>query len=343
MRDPAFPQLLSVVERRYEATDIVSLRLAPEGGGALAAAIPGQAISLRLADTKQPRPCTYSLSRSPSAPTYRISIKRPKPSAAFSCGMLGHDGWTIGTRLEASLPFGNLTLGDPPPPIVALIAAGIGITPFMSILHDLAERATPTGRVILRYMVRDEAAHPFRLELAAIRPRLPGLDVRTWYSRSTTGRLTREGLLGSLPNSSALDAVLLCGPPGFVADARAWVMGAGVPEARIRDEAFGGNPKFPGAFDPTPTRQIRPPLVTFARSGVVAPWDEKGGPTTILELGEEQGLRLPSRCRSGMCGACAVPLVVGTVAYPSAPQCRPKAGEILTCCSTPTSDLTIDV
>jgi len=62
---------------------------------------------------------------------------------------------------------------------------------------------------------------------------------------------------------------------------------------------------------------------------------------TTLEYLESQGLKVNYHCRDGTCGACRCQLNQGSVAYTTEPLAYIREGEILTCCTTPTSDIDI--
>jgi len=72
--------------------------------------------------------------------------------------------------------------------------------------------------------------------------------------------------------------------------------------------------------------------------------DEKypsGSARTTLEYLESQGLKVNYHCRDGTCGACRCKLNFGSVTYILEPLAYIREGEILTCCSRPTSDIDI--
>ena len=84
---PAWPGFrpLAVTAIERESDTVVSVHLADPDGAAVPAALPGQFLTLRLhADPSgQPLLRSYSLSGSPGADTYRISVKR-EPHGAGS-------------------------------------------------------------------------------------------------------------------------------------------------------------------------------------------------------------------------------------------------------------------
>jgi len=62
---------------------------------------------------------------------------------------------------------------------------------------------------------------------------------------------------------------------------------------------------------------------------------------TTLEYLESQGLKVNYHCRDGTCGACRCKLNKGDVIYITDPLAYIRDGEILTCCTRPTSDINI--
>lgn len=73
--------------------------------------------------------------------------------------------------------------------------------------------------------------------------------------------------------------------------------------------------------------------VTFAGSNLNATWDSSRG--TLLELAEALGLTPKNGCRSGMCGVCAVRIVLGEVEYLRPTLADPEPGTALICKAVP--------
>jgi ferredoxin len=81
--------------------------------------------------------------------------------------------------------------------------------------------------------------------------------------------------------------------------------------------------------------------VVFERSGLSVSWDP--GVDNILELAEAHGLRPDYSCRSGICHTCMCKLIAGEVTYVVEPAELPDPGYVLICCSTPKTDVVVDV
>ena len=64
---------------------------------------------------------------------------------------------------------------------------------------------------------------------------------------------------------------------------------------------------------------------------------------TLLVQLEREGMTIESHCRSGLCGVCRCKLVKGKVSYQEDPIAFRKDGEVLACCATATSDVTVEI
>ena len=99
------------------------------------------------------------------------------------------------------------------------------------------------------------------------------------------------------------------------------------------------------AGDPRPHQPPGPtgtgPLVTFARSGISAPFG--GGVSSVLELAD--ACDVPSRwsCRTGVCHTCVTPLLSGDISYTPEPLEPPADGQVLICCAQPDTDIVVDM
>jgi len=237
---------LRLIEKRPESDDVTSFTLASRDGGPLPAFAAGQHLPIELAIPGQAAPVlrTYSLSGSPAAPHYRISVKR-EPRGLASRHL--HDELSVGQFIAAAAPQGSFTLDESSKRPVVLVSAGVGLTPLVSMLHALV--AAETRRPIwFVHGARDGAHHPLRREVQHLVSSSPTAQLHVAYSRPRPddvmvrdydgpGRVNGALLEKLLPG---LDAdFYMCGPRGFMAAIHAHLEARGVPAGRIRSESFG--------------------------------------------------------------------------------------------------------
>lgn len=330
---------LRVTDVHAETPDVTSLRLAPTDGSRLPPARPGQFLTLRVPGLGS-AVRSYSLSSAPGAETYRISVKH-EPHGLAS----GHltTAARAGMLVEAAAPRGDFVLDDGDAPVL-LLSAGIGVTPVLAMLYELAARNGPR-EVWWIHTARSPREQPLAGEAHALLTGLPHAHEHVFYSAA--GRLT-EDRLAALGLPADADAYL-CGPALFMTDMRAALVAVGLAPDRIRTELFGALPAInPGVVGrPRPAPHLPPgapgtgPLVTFARSGISVPFN--AGLGSVLDLAE--ACDVPSRwsCRSGVCHTCSTGLLSGTVTYSPAPLDPPPDGQVLLCCARPDSDVVLDM
>jgi ferredoxin-NADP reductase len=139
-----------------------------------------------------------------------------------------------GTRVWAEGPYGAFTAHRSRRHHVLLLAGGIGITP----IRALFETIRPKGRLrlIYRVMSHDDAVLLDELQQIAAH-RGARVDVIAGDHRTSPDALSPARLTALVPKLRHHD-VYLCGPPAFVAAARASLLGAGVVPGAIHTEEF---------------------------------------------------------------------------------------------------------
>lgn len=76
---------------------------------------------------------------------------------------------------------------------------------------------------------------------------------------------------------------------------------------------------------------------------IEAEFEFKQADSTLLNSLQKNSVNVLYHCREGFCGACRCKLKSGSVSYLNEPLAYVRDGEILTCCSTPDSDIEIEV
>jgi ferredoxin-NADP reductase/MOSC domain-containing protein YiiM len=352
---PAWPgfRKLRVARVVREDGQVSSIYLVAADGTALPAARPGQYLTLRISGAGQPAPVrSYSLSSASDGGTYRISVKQEPHGVASS--YLNHDVQP-GVVLDVAAPRGDFVLDEDAGPVL-LISAGIGVTPVLSMLHQLA--AAPSQRDIWwLYGARGPREHPFAAEARALLATLPHAREHVFYSAATpaelsaahaaSGRLTKEALAGlAIPPSAS---AYVCGPASFMTDMRDALTAVGVDQAAIHTELFGSLPPVrPGITRQASKPPHLPPgppgsgpLVTFARSGISTPFGEQW--RSVLDLADACDVPTRWSCRTGVCHTCVTPLLSGDISYAPDPLELPADGQVLICCARPATEIVLDM
>ncbi len=354
---PAWPGFrpLQVSQIERESGSVLSLVLVPADKHPLAAALPGQFVVLRLRPKPDAPPLlrNYSLSDTPGADHYRVSVKQEVNGAAST---YVHHQVHVGDVLDVSAPRGNFTFRPGNSPVV-LLSAGVGATPVLAMLHALAAEASQR-EVWWLFGARNSDEHPFAQESRRLLQRLPNSRSHILYSRP--GPQDRPGLDFDAPGHLSV-AVLeelgvpreadfyLCGPSAFLQDLTTGLAAWGVTTDHVHTELFGPTPSStPGVVDAPrrpphlPARATGTgPQVSFARSGLVVHWDPAF--QNLLELAEACDVPVRWSCRTGVCHTCESGLVAGTVAYQPEPLERPAEGTLLICCSQPRDEVILDL
>jgi ferredoxin-NADP reductase/MOSC domain-containing protein YiiM len=343
-RDPARLRL---------ALQVPALSPGWQHGSRLPAARAGQYLTLRVTGAGEPAPVrSYSLSSAPGTDAYRITVKDEPHGAASSylCRRL-----RPGTILDGGAPRGDFVLGAGQGPVL-LISAGIGVTPVLAMLHELAAARTERD-IWWIHGARGSHEHPLAAEADALLASLPHAHQCVFYSaaapperhraHAAAGRLAKDRLAGlDLPVSAS---AYVCGPASFMADMQDALAATGIDPARIRTELFGAMPPInPGLTGQAPRPPRLPagppgtgPLVTFARSGISVPFP--ASQRSVLDLADACDVPTRWSCRSGVCHTCATPLLAGDIAYSPVPLEPPPDGEALICCAQPGTDIVLDM
>lgn len=227
-----------IARKDVESEEITSFYLQPVDGDALLDFQPGQYIGLRLELDGEEVRRTYSLSDAPNGREYRISVKR---EAEGKVSNHLHDQVQVGDELDLFPPAGDFVLRDGGKPL-ALITAGVGITPALAML----KQALGSGRdVHFIHCARHGGVHAFRDWVEAQSEAHPQLVHHFCYSEPreedeahAEGFLSRDLLAEWLPADRDLDAYFL-GPKPFMAQVKRHLRELGVPERQSHYEFFG--------------------------------------------------------------------------------------------------------
>ena len=357
---------LRVGEIIQETPDVKTFRLVAEDGGPPPFEYrPGQFLNIQLTIDGKRVNRSYTLASSPSrGHCYELTIKR-EPLGLASAYM--HDRVEVGDMLKVSGPAGKFIFTGDAAGSVLLIAGGVGITPVMSILRYLTDRAW-SGDIYFLIVAKTEEDLIFRDEIRGLKQQFPRLHLCETLTRSDEstlwtgerGRLSEELLARFVPHLQQTP-VYLCGPNDMMDATRQSLKQLGVPDSLVHTEAFAGKKASAGstampaeeaplppaispppAIDTTSTGASRLHTIRFIRSNIPSEIDSD---TTLLEAAEAASIALPYECRSGICGQCKTRVIGGTVLMDCEDALSPAdkiAGLVLACQARLLTPATVD-
>jgi len=210
---------------------------------------PGQYISVELPGVDDPRgpmrPFTLSSSPTERGSLHITSKMTGTPFKEALC-RLAERGGKPGGELKLRGPMGGFTL-EPARPAV-MIAGGIGITPFRSMIRYLNDQDRDPP-VVLVYSNDTPGNIVFREELDSLAGIADWLKVIHTITRPEDSKepwsghtgYVDAGLLETAAGGLEQPLFYVCGPPGMVAAvSEALTHGLGIPDYDLRSETFTG-------------------------------------------------------------------------------------------------------
>ena len=234
-----------LIEKIRESDEVTSFVFEARDSGPLPPFEAGQhlPIELEVPGLAAPVRRTYSLSGAPDHTRYRISVKRELQGLA---SRHLHDRVEPGAILDTRRPAGDFVMSCNKCS-VALVSAGVGVTPMLSMLHALA--AEDDDRAVwFVHGARDGNHHPLAGEIRELAAKRAGINVHIAYSQprpgdevgrdyDSEGRVNGALLAGVIDDADA--HYYICGPTRFMAEVQTDLERRGVPSEHIHTESFG--------------------------------------------------------------------------------------------------------
>lgn len=303
---------LVVREIIRETPSVVSLRLEDPEGMPLPPWEPGAHLDVQLI-TRHER--QYSLCGDPAdRHGYRIAVLNEPRSRGGSHYI--HNFLRVGARVYARPPRNLFPLADAP--AYLLLAAGIGITPILSMAKHLAT-AGADWRLVYAVRTADDAA--FAAELSALGDRV------LVHASAEGGRLDLSALLETMHPGTDVYA---CGPSGFT-DALLELR-ALLPEgSQLHTERFEPKPR-----EYLPNEKF---TVVAARSNTTV---EVPADRTMLHAMQGAGIDVQGSCLRGVCGSCALQVLDGAPEHRDSLNVDDGSMTIYPCVSRARETLVVD-
>jgi ferredoxin-NADP reductase len=211
--------------------------------GAVFDFIPGQFITLELPYADKILRRSYSLACAPD------SNARLELAAAYVEGGTASEllfKLQPGQAVAATGPFGRLVLPDDTQARYILVATGTGVTPYLSMLPELAKRMEADNtQVVLLQGVRTPAELLYGERFLTFASQQPSFRYLACYSRSPDHKPQAHERLHRLQqgfSELALqpehDVVYLCGNPNMIDEAFAYLSAQGFASKQIKREKY---------------------------------------------------------------------------------------------------------
>lgn len=317
---------------------------------------PGQFVTLELEIDGEQVMRSYTISSSPSVPySFSITVKRV-PGGRVSNWL--HDNLKEMDELAVHGPVGNFNCIDYPSEKVLFLSGGVGITPLMSMARWFFDTNADVDMVFV-HSARTPNDIVFQRELEHICSRIANFNLSVICERVEIGQAW-NGYRGFLDESKlnmiAPDfmnrRIFCCGPTPYMRAIRKLLVENGFDMSFYHEESFGATPE-PVAQEAIEQAEIAVReaeeikdadtfTLKFTESGMsvqVTPGE------TVHAAASRLGLNIPKACGVGICGTCKVMKKSGEVDIQhngGITEEDLEEGYILTCCSTPLSDLTLE-
>lgn len=187
--------------------------------------IPGQFITLHISTPEKILRRSYSIANRSHEPSNKIEFAASYVPEGTASDLLF--SMQPGDKVSATGPFGRLTLRDEQPSRYIFVATGTGITPYRTMLSELAYRfkQRPCFKVVLLFGVRKPEDLLYRDEFTTFAEKNTWFEFRAYYSRiKLEQRLAYEyegrvlNAFNEIEPNFKQDVVYLCGNPNMVDD-----------------------------------------------------------------------------------------------------------------------------
>jgi ferredoxin-NADP reductase len=222
-----------VVDKKQETPTITTLLLTLDNGTVPPYA-PGQYITIYFYDSSTQNGKPYSISSAPYEKTLAVTIRAVGEFSNRLCSM------KYGDTFFASLPQGFLTTKQADANLY-IIAAGMGITPFRSMILNVVHHALPR-QIFLFYSIRMSKEALFSKELAILAKKYKGLHIKKYVTREWAfslkniyRKIKTDDILRTVQTNAPAE-FLICGSVSFVCDQRYGLLRAGILDEQIQTE-----------------------------------------------------------------------------------------------------------
>ena len=264
----------------------------------------GQYLTLKTTINHQEIIRSYSICSAPKSGDLKIAIKAI-PNGVFSNYAVKN--LKVGDILEVSPPTGRFTVDDSSSKNHLFgIAAGSGITPILSIIHDTLE-SNPSSKFILLYGNKSKSETMFMNEVNQLEQSYTN---RFYCYKTFSQENNSDSEFGRIDSSFInycikkhqeikIDKFLICGPEQMTIDSIEFLKSQGYNESNILFELFYSNSNQEIEQDLDQGEITARITCDFEDFEIVVPKD-----MTILDAALDNNIDVPYSCQGGVCSSC---------------------------------------
>jgi len=224
---------VSHIERPSDGTAILHLKLDGEGGIEY---LPGQYARLHVPGTDQRR--SYSFANAPGSATLQFLV-RLLPQGVMTDYV--RERCQVGDVIDFEAPLGTFYLRHIDRPLV-MVAGGTGLSAFLGMLDQIAERGGCGQPVHLYYGVRGAADLCELARIDSYAHRIPGFTFVPVLSEPGPQWQGKRGFIAEHLEAAGLGEqpfdMYVCGPPPMVESIKTWLAAQVLGDARLYFEKF---------------------------------------------------------------------------------------------------------
>ncbi|MBA6292944.1 hybrid-cluster NAD(P)-dependent oxidoreductase [Colwellia sp. MB3u-70] len=315
---------------------------------------PGQFVTLELEIDGMQVLRSYTISSSPSVPySFSITVKR-MPGGKVSNWL--HDNLKQGDQIAVHGPVGIFNCIDITADKVLLLSGGVGITPVMSMARWWFDTNAEVD-MIFAHSARTPRDIIYRRELEYMDSRITNFNLNFICERYDHGDswsgyrgFFDEQKLRMIAPDFLERTVYCCGPTPYMAAVKSMLEKIGFDMANYHEENFGAPPEeaqldAEQQAEDAASESVDDDTVievAFSKTGKSV----KIQPGSTVHLAASQvGLHIPKACGMGICGTCKVKKIYGEVVMSHNGGITDEDvadGYILSCCSVPQGDISIE-
>ncbi|MDW6005290.1 hybrid-cluster NAD(P)-dependent oxidoreductase [Vibrio mangrovi] len=337
------PVALVCTEKWHETPDTVSFVLACPENARRFQFKPGQFASLGFEINGKVEYRAYSISTLPDQTMMKFTVKRVEGGKVSNHVVDSLNSGDIVQLLKPQGAFNNVDCTHRGR--VALISAGCGITPVMSMTADWLSRGDVD--IVFIHIARDVLNTIYYEELLHLNAVHPSFHLKLLLKQAgdsshTQGRLDQNYLLQLCPDILER-TVYLCGPEGFMQDVTTYLEQIGFQMDDCYQEKFSAEAMGMETFSPVSDSSNSPVTVDVPGFGVSVE-AQKG--ELLLDALESAGVPVIAACRSGICGSCKCRVEQGQIEFSSQETLSEeeiRSGYVLSCSSRIRSDLKVSL